>query len=230
MIVNSQAGRRVLEAGGLAPGRIETVDNGIDLDRFAPDAADRERLRAEWEAGDRTVIGHVGRIDPMKDHATFLAALARLKARGAAFRAVVVAVGEESARARLREEGAALGLSPDDLLVMGQVGDPARLHRGFDLLCSSSAFGEGFSNVIAEALASGVPVVATDVGDAARIVGEAGLVVPPREPETLAAALADAIRRLPELRPLARPRAAPWSIPELARRTASVIGERMRRR
>ncbi len=96
VIVNSQAGRRVLEAGGLAPGRIETVDNGIDLDRFAPDAADRERLRAEWEAGDRTVIGHVGRIDPMKDHATFLAALARLKAGGAAFKAVVVAVGEES--------------------------------------------------------------------------------------------------------------------------------------
>ncbi len=84
--------------------------------------------------------------------------------------------------------------------------------------------------MIAEALASGAPVVATDVGDAARIVGEAGLVVPPREPETLAAALADAIRRLPELRPLARPRAAPWSIPELARRTASVIEERLRRR
>ena len=60
-----------------------------------------------------------------------------------------------------------------------------------DVPVSSPAYGVGFSNAIAEAMATGLPVVATDVGDARRIVGDAGRIVPPRDPDTLAAALAD---------------------------------------
>jgi len=75
--------------------------------------------------------------------------------------------------------------------VLGRHDNVPRVLRAADVLVSSSAYGEGISNAIAEAMATGLPVVATDVGDARRIVGDAGRIVPPRDPDALAAALAD---------------------------------------
>src|SRR5437762_2367360 len=74
--------------------------------------------------------------------------------------------------------------------LMGCREDIARLTAALDIASSSSAFGEGFSNALGEAMACAVPCVATDVGDAARIVADTGRVVPPRNPEAMAAAWA----------------------------------------
>jgi len=68
--------------------------------------------------------------------------------------------------------------------------DIARLYAAADIVVSSSAFGEGFSNAIAEGMSSGLVPVVTDVGDARVIVGNTGRIVPPADPYVLAAAIA----------------------------------------
>ncbi|BCR05795.1 hypothetical protein DESUT3_28640 [Desulfuromonas versatilis] len=68
----------------------------------------------------------------------------------------------------------------------------------FDIACSSSAYGEAFSNTIGEAMACEVPCVVTDVGDSAAIVGTTGLVVPPRDPDALYGALKKMLDMGPE--------------------------------
>jgi glycosyltransferase involved in cell wall biosynthesis len=175
--VNSEAGRDWHARLGYRPRRFVVVENGLDPARFAPDARARQEVRAELGlAPDAVAVGAVARLDPMKDYPTLLAALGRLEG------AMCFAVGSGTKT---------LPATPG-LRALGERADVARLLNGFDIFVSASAFGEGFSNAIAEAMATGLPVIATDVGDARRIVGDAGVIVPPRNP----AALAEAIRSL----------------------------------
>lgn len=229
LIVNSQAGKQVLVAQGVAETRVAVVENGIDLGRLAPVQGDRESIRAEWgiSAG-QCVIGHIGRVDPMKDHANFLAALARLQLCRQDWRAVIVAVGSELERERLKRDAVTLGLA-EKVTVWSPTQAMARIYSGLDLFCSSSAYGEGFSNVIAEALGAGLPVVATDVGDARRMVGAAGWITPPSDPEALATALCRAIAARRKLAGFARAQAASFSEVRLCARTLEVICLHMNR-
>ncbi|MFZ4596403.1 MAG: glycosyltransferase, partial [Verrucomicrobiaceae bacterium] len=80
---------------------------------------------------------------------------------------------------------------------LGERHDLARLTAALDIACSSSAFGEGFPNVVAEAMGCGIPCVVTDVGDSAWLLDGAGTVVPPNN----AAALAEALNRMVALTP-----------------------------
>jgi glycosyltransferase involved in cell wall biosynthesis len=133
-------------------------------------------------------VGVVARLDPMKDHETFLRAAALVHAARPDVRFVCVGDGQPGYRRRLLECSRELGLES----VVRWTGTDRRITAvmsAIDVLCSSSAFGEGFSNVVGEAMACGTPCVVTDVGDSARIVGDTGPVVPPRSPERLASAL-----------------------------------------
>ena len=71
----------------------------------------------------------------------------------------------------------------------GERTDIADWLPGLDLLALSSAWGEAFPNILGEAMACGLPCIATDVGDSAWVVGESGLIVPPRDAEAMSAAL-----------------------------------------
>jgi glycosyltransferase involved in cell wall biosynthesis len=84
----------------------------------------------------------------------------------------------------------------------GEIGDVKAAYNAFDIVTLPSAFGEGFPNVIGEAMACGIPAVATDIGDVRPIVGALGEVVPPRHPELLSAGWDRLRRRLAQDRGL----------------------------
>jgi len=177
VVANSEAGLHAHHDLGYRPQHSRVIDNGIDTVRYRPDAVLRAEVRAELGIGaDAPLVAHVARVDPMKDHQTLLSAMRDLPD----VELLLIGLGTESLAARPGWYG------------LGRRSDVARLLSASDLIVSSSAYGEGFSNALAEGMAAGLPAIATDVGDAARIVGDAGRIVPPGD----AKALAEAIREL----------------------------------
>lgn len=207
IIANSEAGAAHHASLGYPHARIEVIPNGIDTERFRFDAAGRNRVRDEWKvAGNCTLVGLVGRIDPMKDHATFLQAAALLAARDDRLRFVCVGGGNSSFAQSIKALATRLGLDPR-LVWAGARNDMAAVYSALDIAVSSSC-GEGFSNVIAEAMACGRPCVATNVGDSARIVGECGAVVETGDSPALADAIERTARELEDSGEAARAQAA----------------------
>jgi glycosyltransferase involved in cell wall biosynthesis len=196
IIVNSRAGFDYAAANGFPKDKMLVIPNGIDTERFRPDSQARRRVRAEWNIkDDEELVGLVARLDPMKDHSTFLKAAALLSAERE--RAVFVCVGDGSGpyKEMLAQLGAQLGLT-GRLIWAGARRDMPAIYNALDVAVSSSSYGEGFSNVIGEAMACDVPCVVTDVGDSALIVSRGGEVVPPRDAEALKTAIAKCLVRL----------------------------------
>jgi len=154
--------------------------------RFAPPTGG-ERAALGVPAG-VPVAGTVGRLDPVKDHATLLAGFRRVLETVPEARLVIV--GEGEMRPQVEAFVALYGLQ-GRVVLLGERLDVAALLPGLDVFVLSS-FNEGLSLALLEAMACARPVVVTDVGAAAGVVGDgrAGLVVPPKDPEALAAAVA----------------------------------------
>lgn len=192
IVANSHAG--LIDAGrdGFQARSSSVVVNGIDVTAFAPDPEARQRLRAEWQVPEQSpLVGMVARLDPVKDHPSFLRAAAGVSARAPGARFVCVGGGLPSYRAELERQASELGLA-DRLLWAGERRDMAAVYNALDILCLASRT-EGFPNVVAEAMAAGLPCVATQVGDVAEIIGATGRTVPPGVPEALAVALLEVI-------------------------------------
>jgi glycosyltransferase involved in cell wall biosynthesis len=183
IIANSEAGRRYHIARGYPRRRFLTIVNGIDGDRFRPSKEVRALTRRSWGiTDDQFVVGIAARLDPMKGYETFLRAAAAIVDRRVRF--VCVGGGPAAYANQLHGLALELGLS-DRVLWVGECEQMADVYPAFDLGCSASSFGEGFSNAVAEAMACGVPYVVTDVGDSSSIVGDTGMVVPRRNPDAL---------------------------------------------
>jgi glycosyltransferase involved in cell wall biosynthesis len=196
IIINSEAGRRHHIAHGYPDRKLVVIPNGIDVERFAPDAVARTQVRRELGIRDEEpLVGVVGRLDPMKGHDTFLKAASMLTEDWAALKLVCIGDGPAAYKAHLTNIAESLGLGVR-LVWVDSRNDIERMHNAFDVVVSSSTYGEGFPNVIAEAMACGVPCVVTDVGDSAHIVGNLGWVVPPRDPGKLKEALARCLEAL----------------------------------
>lgn len=186
IVANSSAGRDLAVHAGFPAARLAVIPNGIDTARFAPAAQGSAALRAEWLRGSAgPLIGLVARLDPMKDHETFLRAAQRLSTSATGARFVCVGAGPEAFSARLRGIADDLGIGHRVVWAGRRHDVPAALNA-LDIATLSSAFGEGFPNVVGEAMACGIPCVVTDVGDSAMIVANTGTIVPRRDPEALA--------------------------------------------
>ncbi|MCY1511587.1 4-alpha-N-acetylgalactosaminyltransferase [compost metagenome] len=146
--------------------------------------------------GDVPVIGCVARWDPLKDHANLLRAVAALvrDGRDAGLRCVLIGRDMTAGNPELGAMIDRLGLR-DRVVLAGPSDDVPAAMNGLDLHVLSSC-AEGFPNVVAEAMACGVYCVVTDVGDAAYIVGDAGVVVPPEQAEALARGIETGLREV----------------------------------
>lgn len=184
---NSEAGIAWHKTLGYRARRYELVENGIDIETYKPDPEARRAVRAELGIADDTpLVITVARVDPMKDYPGLIEALGEVEG----VEAVVVGLNTITLPDAPR------------LHRLGHRTDVPKLLAAADLLVSPSAYGEGFSNAIAEGMSAGLPVVATDVGDARRIVGEAGRIVAPGDRAALAAAIRDLTGDMEQLRGL----------------------------
>ncbi|HWL51008.1 MAG TPA: glycosyltransferase [Chthoniobacteraceae bacterium] len=188
IIVNSRAGRDDHLREGYEGSRMKVISNGIDTARFIPDPRAGLEIRREWEVPIGTpLIGLVARVDPMKGHTVFLKAAALMASRRPEVRFACIGDGAQSYRDRLMALSEELGLR-DCLAWHPARRDIEAVYNALTVVTSSSTFGEGFSNVVGEAMACGRPVAATDVGDAAMIGGGLAVIVPRGSPEKLAGA------------------------------------------
>lgn len=206
IIANSQSGKAHCVRLGYPEQRILVIPNGIDTERFHPDPKAGLRVRAEWGiAESEKVVGMVARLDPMKGHPHFLRAAARVaRARGDVW-FVCIGDGPASYKAELMHLSTSLGLDRRVIWASVRLDMPA-VYCAFDLAVLSSVFGEGFPNVVGEAMACGIPCVATDVGDTAAIVGESGVVVPVSNDIRLASAIENLLTDAKERGRIARQR------------------------
>lgn len=187
VMVNAQAVRAfIIEHEGCPQEKIFVIPSGIDTDRF------QRRPGADFKARigilpDRTVVGTVTRQRIRKGVVEFLEALAKVRQRFPKVHGVIV--GEVSETGELQEVMQSLGLK-EHLTLTGRREDMPEVLSAFDVYVLSS-HDEGMSNALLEAMAMELPVAATDVGGTGEVVanGESGLLVPPKDPDSLAAAL-----------------------------------------
>jgi glycosyltransferase involved in cell wall biosynthesis len=200
-VTNSRSGQEYHTHLGYHPRRWVWIPNGIDVQTFRPDPDLPSSIRRELDlAPESFLIGLVARFDPMKDHVTFLRAAGLLSPAYVNVHYVLAGEGVDASNRSLVDQIRNENLS-GRVHLLGRRMDTPRLMAGLDIMSSSSS-GEGFPNTIAEGMACGLPCVVTDVGDAAFLVGDTGIVVPPKNP----AALADGWRRVIHLSPEDRQR------------------------
>jgi glycosyltransferase involved in cell wall biosynthesis len=168
----------------------------VDLELFRPDPAVRSRARDELGLdADGPVVGTVGNLSPMKDHPNLVRAAAIVKREQPDTRFVILGSGHGHRHGYAEEllgAGEALGLEPGIDLILRDPGERvAELAQAFDVFwLSSRSRSEGLPTVVGEAMALGLPVVATRVGSVAEALERGGVLVPPGDPDALARAAA----------------------------------------
>src|SRR5436853_6798080 len=161
------------------------IPNGVDTDRFRPGR--NLQLRRSWGiAEEEFIVGAVGRLDPIKNHAGLVSAVRSLQLTGYKVRLVIAGDGPE----RVKIEKLLASSFVQRPILLGARSDVAELYRAFDLFVLNS-FAEGMSNTLLEAMASGLPTVCTAVGGNIELVAnrERGILVAPGDDHALEQAI-----------------------------------------
>lgn len=189
IIFNSWFSRNYHESLGYFLNHAVVIPNGIDTETFKVDLNSRKAIR--YQLGipeDAMVVGMLARVDPMKDYETYVMAVRALCSEYKNLYFIAAGAGTDTALWS--------SVSPQ-FLRLGIWKDVCGLLNALDIMVLCSAFGEGFSNSLGEAMACGIPTVATDVGDAAFIVGDQGVIIPPQNPQALIEAIKFQMKQLP---------------------------------
>lgn len=194
VLANSKAGQKHHLGMGYKPKAWRIIPNGVNLDQFTVSTHGPSYLRETLNlTSDALVVGHVARYAEMKDHVTLLAALADV-ARQVPHAHFVLVGHEVTDKTPFFAQVMQISVLRGRLHLLGRCQNIPQILSGLDLFVLSSAYGEGMPNVLLEAMASGVPCVTTDVGDAAAIVGDTGRVVRPEDPAALAHAIVQMLK------------------------------------
>lgn len=185
--VSADLRRWLIEDVRVPAAKVTAIHNGVDLSRFGRAGKLESRMRLSLPA-DASIVGTVGRLDPVKDQAGLIRAFAQVRAQHPA--ALLVVAGDGPCRAELERVAAGLG-QRDHVRLLGNRDDIPTVMSALDVFVLPS-IAEGISNTILEAMATGLPVVATRVGGNPELVeeGVGGALVPRSDPDALAAAIA----------------------------------------
>jgi glycosyltransferase involved in cell wall biosynthesis len=185
VIANSQAGKNYHERLGYRPREWVQIYNGIDTNKFSPNPSAHLKIRQELGLSETDLlVGMVARYDPMKGYDNFLDAAQIVLNANPNICFVIAGDGALPSNAELWRKIGKHQLT-DNIHLLGRRSDIPQLDAALDIYVSPSVT-EGFPNAVAEAMACGIPCVATNVGDTAKIVGDSGLIVPARNPHLLA--------------------------------------------
>jgi glycosyltransferase involved in cell wall biosynthesis len=211
VVVNSRNGRARHRRWGYCDAKLRVIPNGFDVSEFKPDPEGRRGVRAELRVGEGEIlIGLIARFEKMKDHGTFIRAARIISRCEPRTKFLLAGQGIDRSNEALWRMLVAAGMQ-DRVHLLGRRSDVARVMAALDIATLTS-WGESFPNVVGEAMACGVPCAATDSGDTAEIIGDAGRVVPIRDPEALARAWEELIRIGPAGRRALGERARAWVI------------------
>lgn len=198
VVYNSTKAARQHEALGYDPTKTAVIPNGFDTDRFRPSEALRRSLRRALGVGEEDwLLGVVGRDHPMKNHRVWLGALSRITQVRSDVYSMIIGRGiPDALDARVSDQGL------QHLVFLREAtSQPEFVYPAFDLLILPSAWGEGFPNVVGEAMACGVPAVVTPIGDSPMIVEASGFVTADATEESIYESVMFALSRVPpELR------------------------------
>ncbi|MEW9581488.1 glycosyltransferase family 4 protein [Paraburkholderia sp. DGU8] len=199
IVCAAEASRRAHVSVGYDATRMLVVPNGFDVARFCASPEQRAAIRNQCGfRSDSLVIGILGRFHPVKDHHNFVRAAGLLAARYPNVRFMMVGRELDANNRELADWIAKAG-HESRFALLGERSDVPACLAAMDVFCLSSRT-EGFPNVVGEAMAMGLPCVVTDVGDAAMLVTDTGVVVAKEDAEALAAGLSRVIDMTPEAR------------------------------
>ena len=196
IVIVSKRAKKIYAIKGYEKKKLKFIPNGYDLSILKPNKIKKINFKKKIKIKKKIpLIGNVARYDPKKDHLNLINALSLIRSRNINFFCVLIGAGIDKNNTKLISEIKRLKLS-NYVKLLGQNDDIRKVMNGLDVYIQSSSYGEGFPNVVAEAMACGTPCVVTDVGDAGFIVGKNGWIAPPNNSTELAKVIEKAVNEI----------------------------------